>query len=208
MSFKVLQDCKALLEMLENNGYVSKYKFSLESKFDDMVDWFLKEKLEITTRPIHAYASDNRKVSLLELCMVVKREGGHRRVTENNMWVVVAKDMGFDYHDGEFMRLMYAMYLDVLVYYYKFKSTQQKVVEKEIVEDVAEVRRSRSLDNQEGTSNHTGAEQDGEHYAFYAGNNWYRLNKLQKRKKFDFKQAKKAVNEANKSVMMHSRKNN
>ncbi|KAM0011241.1 hypothetical protein Hdeb2414_s0065g00766301 [Helianthus debilis subsp. tardiflorus] len=85
MSFKEFQDCKAILDMLEDNRYVSKYKFSLESKFDDMVDWFLKEKLEITTRPVAAYALDNRKVSMLELYMVAKREGGHRRVTENNM---------------------------------------------------------------------------------------------------------------------------
>ncbi|KAJ0438152.1 putative transcription factor & chromatin remodeling ARID family [Helianthus annuus] len=124
MSFKEFQDCKALLDMLEDEDYVSKYKFCIERKFEDMVDWFLKEKLEITTRPLPAYAADNRKVSLLELYMIVKREGGHRRVTENNMWVMVAKDMGFNYNEGEFMRLMYAMYLDVLVYYYKFKSTQ------------------------------------------------------------------------------------
>ncbi|MFS7905195.1 putative transcription factor & chromatin remodeling ARID family [Helianthus anomalus] len=116
------QDCKALLEMLEDNGYT------------------LKEKLEIHTRLIPAYASDNRKINLLELYMIIKREGGHQRVTENNIWAVVAKDMGFDYHDREFMRLMYAMYFDMLIYYYKFKSTQQKVAEKDIVEDVAEVR--------------------------------------------------------------------
>ncbi|MFS7981371.1 putative transcription factor & chromatin remodeling ARID family [Helianthus anomalus] len=67
----------ALLEMLEDNGY------------------FLKEKLEILTRPNPAYASDNRKINLLELYIIIKREGGHRRVTENNMWAVVAKDMGF-----------------------------------------------------------------------------------------------------------------
>ncbi|KAF5823421.1 putative transcription factor & chromatin remodeling ARID family [Helianthus annuus] len=119
MSFKEFQDCKALLDMLDDEGYVMKYKYYLENKFDDMVDWFLKEKLEITTRPLPAYASDNRKVSLLELYMVVKREGGHRRITENNIWAMVAKDMGFDYNEGEYMRLIYAMYLDVLVYYYK-----------------------------------------------------------------------------------------
>ncbi|KAF5805938.1 putative transcription factor & chromatin remodeling ARID family [Helianthus annuus] len=101
MSFNEFQDCKALLQRLEDVVYVNKYKFNLESKFDEMVDWFLRKKLEITTRPIPAYASDNRKVNLLELYMVVKREGGHMRVTENNLWAVVAKDMGFDYHDSD-----------------------------------------------------------------------------------------------------------
>ncbi|KAJ0545783.1 putative transcription factor & chromatin remodeling ARID family [Helianthus annuus] len=139
MKFNEFQDCKALLEMLEDVDYVRKYKFNLEIKFDEMVDWFIKKKLEISTRPIPAYASDNRKVNLLELYMVVKREGGHRNVTANNLWVVVAKDMGFDYQDGEFMRLMYAMYLDVLVYYYKFKSTRQNVFEKETVKNVVDV---------------------------------------------------------------------
>ncbi|MFS7954918.1 putative transcription factor & chromatin remodeling ARID family [Helianthus anomalus] len=79
MSLKEFQDCKALLEMLEDCEYVNKYKFYLE---------------KIPIRPIPAYASDNRRVNLLELYMVIKREGGHRRVTENNLWAVVAKDMG------------------------------------------------------------------------------------------------------------------
>ncbi|KAL9996554.1 putative transcription factor & chromatin remodeling ARID family [Helianthus debilis subsp. tardiflorus] len=204
MSFKDFQDCKALLDMLEDDSYVSKYKYCIEKKFEEMVDWFLKDKLEITTRPLPAYATDNRKVSLLDLYVTVKREGGHRRITENNMWAMITKDMGFEYNEGEFMRLVYAMYLDVLVYYYKFKSTQQAVAEKEIKEDVAEPRRSKSLDKDEGTSRHVGAERDGadeEHYAFFAGNDWYVLKRLQRRKKFDFKRAEKAVNEANDSVI-------
>ncbi|KAJ0770876.1 putative transcription factor & chromatin remodeling ARID family [Helianthus annuus] len=160
MLFKEFHDCKALLDMLEDDGYV--------------------KKLEITTRPLPAYASDNRKVSLLELYMVVNREDGHRRITENNMWAMIAKDMGFDYNEGEFMRLMYAMYLDVLVYYYKFKSTQQKGLEKEVVKNVVDPRRSRSegddksenvADQMEGdTRSEDVAGKEAEHYAFYAGN--------------------------------------
>ncbi|KAJ0734047.1 putative transcription factor & chromatin remodeling ARID family [Helianthus annuus] len=122
MQFKEFQDCKPLLEMMDDVDYVRKYKFILESKFDETVDWFLTKKLEVMTRSIPAYASDNRKVSLLELYLVVEREGVHRRVSENNLWAMVAKDVGFEYCDGEFMRLMYAMYLDVLVYYHKFKT--------------------------------------------------------------------------------------
>ncbi|KAM0037933.1 putative transcription factor & chromatin remodeling ARID family [Helianthus debilis subsp. tardiflorus] len=149
-----------------------------------MVDWFLTKNLEVMTRPIPADTSDNLKVSLLELYMVLEREGGHRRVTENNLWAMVAKDMGFKYHDGEFMRLMYVMYLDVLVYYHKFKTTQTKVLEKEMVKSVMDPRRSRNEgDNKpETVADQDGA--DGEHYAFYVGNDWYGLNKLQKRKKF------------------------
>ncbi|MFS8021290.1 hypothetical protein Hanom_Chr16g01425691 [Helianthus anomalus] len=42
------------------------------------------------------------------------------------------------------MRLMYAIYLDVLVYYHKFKSKQQRVYEKQTVKNVVDVTRSRS----------------------------------------------------------------
>ncbi|MFS8027192.1 putative transcription factor & chromatin remodeling ARID family [Helianthus anomalus] len=124
MSFNEFQDCKALLDMLEDDGYVGKYKYFIEKKFEEMVDWFLKVKLEINTRPLPAYAENNRKVSLLDLYLAVEREGGHRQVTDNHMWDVISKDMGLDYNDVELMRLRYAMYLDVLVYYCKIKTTQ------------------------------------------------------------------------------------
>ncbi|MFS7955130.1 hypothetical protein Hanom_Chr07g00639021 [Helianthus anomalus] len=61
MIFKEFQDCKALLDMLDDEEYVRKYKFWLENKFEEMVDWFLKGKLEITSRPLPAYAGNNRK---------------------------------------------------------------------------------------------------------------------------------------------------
>ncbi|KAJ0690726.1 putative transcription factor & chromatin remodeling ARID family [Helianthus annuus] len=176
-----------------------------------MIDWFLKVKLEINTRPLPAYAENNRKVSLLDLYLAVKREGCHRRVTGNHMWAVISKYMGLDYNDVELMRLMYAMYLDVLVYYYKIKSTQQVAAEKEINEDVGDKRRTRSMEMDEGTSVQSCAERGGatdEHYAFFARNDWYGLKRLKQRKKFDFKRAENAVNEANDSVLKHSRKGN
>ncbi|KAJ0583015.1 putative transcription factor & chromatin remodeling ARID family [Helianthus annuus] len=211
MSFKDFQDCKALLDMLDDDSYVGKYKFYIEKKFEEMIDWFLKVKLEINTRPLPAYAENNRKVSLLDLYLAVKREGGHRRVTENNMWAVISKDMGLDYNDGELVRLMYAMYLDVLVYYYKIKSTQQAAAEKDIKEGVADTRRTKSMVMNEGTSMQSVAEQGGtaeEHYAFFTGNDWYGLKWLQQRNKFDFKRAENAVKEANDSVMKHYRNEN
>ncbi|KAJ0680278.1 putative transcription factor & chromatin remodeling ARID family [Helianthus annuus] len=211
MLFNEFQDCKALMDMLEDDGYVGKYKFSIEKKFEDMVDWFLKIKLEINSRPLPAYAENNRKVSLLDLYLAVKREGGHRRVTDNHMWAVIAKDMGLDYNDAELMRLMYAMYLDVLVYYYKIKSIQGAVAEKEINEDVGEKRRTRSMELDAGISEQSGAEQEGatdKHFAFFAGNDWYGLKRLKQRERFDFRRAEKAANEVNYSVLKHSRKGN
>ncbi|KAJ0923604.1 putative transcription factor & chromatin remodeling ARID family [Helianthus annuus] len=152
MSFKDFQDYKALLNMLEDEDYVIKYKYYLETTFNNMIEWFLKEKLEIHTRPLSAYASNNRKVKLLDLYMVVKREGGHRRITENGMWAMIAKDIGFEYEDGEYMRLIYVMYLDVLVYYYKFKLTQEKALGKEEVKTV-DPRQNMSEGDKEDISN-------------------------------------------------------
>ncbi|KAJ0799811.1 putative transcription factor & chromatin remodeling ARID family [Helianthus annuus] len=106
MSFKDFKDCKALLDMLEDEDYFVKYKYYLEVAFNNMIEWFLKEKLEIHSRPLPAYASNNQKVRLLDLYMAVKREGGHRRITENGMWAMIVKDTGFEYEDGEYMRLI------------------------------------------------------------------------------------------------------
>ncbi|KAJ0567304.1 putative transcription factor & chromatin remodeling ARID family [Helianthus annuus] len=121
MKFNEFQDCKALLDMLDDGEYVMKYKYEIEGKFEEMIDWFLRVKMGINSRPIPVYMSNNKRVNLLELYMIVKREGGHRTVTSNNLWAMVSKDMGHDYEDGEYMRIVYAMYLDVLIYYYKFK---------------------------------------------------------------------------------------
>ncbi|MFS8008109.1 hypothetical protein Hanom_Chr14g01268871 [Helianthus anomalus] len=125
--------------------------------------------------------------------------------------------MGYDYNDGELMRIMYAMYLDVLVYYYKFNSTQQNVCERETVKSNEHVSRSRSCsDNQdsvggrrERTMSHGCIpEEEGDPYALFAGNDWHGMKKLQKRRRFDFKQVEKVVDEANRSVLMHSQKYN
>ncbi|KAF5798965.1 putative transcription factor & chromatin remodeling ARID family [Helianthus annuus] len=217
MEFHEFQDCKALLDMLEDVEYVCKYKYDLQVKFEEMLEWFIKTKLGISTRPIPAYSGDKRKINLLELYVVVKREGGHKNVTSNNLWALAAKDMGYDYNDGELMRIMYAMYLDVLVYYYKFKSTQQSVYERETVKSNEHVSRSRSFsDNQDSVggrrernmSDDCIPEEEGDHYALFAGNDWHGMKKLQKRRQFDFKQVEKAVDEANRSVLMHSQKYN
>ncbi|KAJ0703114.1 putative transcription factor & chromatin remodeling ARID family [Helianthus annuus] len=120
MKFHDFTDCKSLLEMMEDSKFVFKYKHELERKFEEMLMCFITVKLGITTRPIPPHMADNKKMDLLGLYMIVERDGGYQSVTDNNMWPVIAKDMGYEYHDGEFMRIIYAMYLDVLVYYYRF----------------------------------------------------------------------------------------
>ncbi|KAJ0684385.1 putative transcription factor interactor and regulator CCHC(Zn) family [Helianthus annuus] len=186
MKFKEFQDCKALLDMLDDSEYVMKYKYEIEGKFEEMIDWFLKTKMGITSRPVPVYM------------------GGHRTVTSNNLWAMVSKDMGHDYEDGDYMRILYAMYLDVIIYYYKFKSVQGSVTEDQTQgsarnDDKAAEGGRRTIS--------TGCipDDDREHYALFVGNDWMGMKKAQKRHRFDFQQAEKAVNEANRSVLMNSR---
>ncbi|KAJ0433695.1 putative transcription factor & chromatin remodeling ARID family [Helianthus annuus] len=150
--------------------------------------------------------------------MGVKREGGHRMVTENNLWAKIAKEIGFDYSEGEYMRLLYAMYLDVIIYYYKYKSTQEKAHKKEEIKTVTDPRQSKSDENKmmgsetgqlEGNTRTEGvAENEAEHYAFFTGNDWEGIRRRHTRRRFNFKRAKAAVDDANISVLMHSRKRN
>ncbi|MFS7974419.1 putative transcription factor & chromatin remodeling ARID family [Helianthus anomalus] len=190
MEFHDFSHCKSLLDMLEDGEFVFKYKHELEIKFEEMLKWFITIRLGISTRPIPPYSTDNRKVDLLDLYMVVKRDGGYKNVTDNNLWAVVENDMGYDYGDGELMRIMYAMYLDVLM-----------VEHDEGPSDSDQERRKSDGDVQDEETIH--------HYALFAGNDWEGMKKMQKRRRrFDFKQAMKAMDEANRSVLMHSSKHN
>ncbi|KAJ0811072.1 putative transcription factor & chromatin remodeling ARID family [Helianthus annuus] len=206
-----------------DDEYVRKYKFIPDLKFYGVVDWFITKKLGVKTRPIPTYASNNHKVSLLDLYLVLEREGGHRRVTENNLWAMVAKDMGFEYSDGELMRLMYAMYLDVLIYYHKFKIIQSNVYDKEVTEEretltsKMDPRGSQSKGEQaeqvagqaeKDEVSQEVAENQLEHYALFASNDWWGMKRVNSRRKFNFNRAKAVVDDANNSVLKHSRKHN
>ncbi|MFS7997422.1 putative transcription factor & chromatin remodeling ARID family [Helianthus anomalus] len=118
IEFHDFSNCKYLLDMLEDVPFVNKSKFQLRRKFEEMVTWFLNDFLKIRSRLVPPIIGSNDHVDLMDLYLMVKRDGGNRNVTDNNLWDVVAKDMGYEYDDGEFMRIMYAMYLNVLVYYY------------------------------------------------------------------------------------------
>ncbi|KAJ0522906.1 putative transcription factor interactor and regulator CCHC(Zn) family [Helianthus annuus] len=218
MEVKDFMDCKALLDMMDDDEYIGKYKHILQTQFEEMVEWFMIRKLGITTRPLPAYASNNRKVSLLDLYLETEKEGGHRNITENNLWPKVAKDLGFEYSDGELIRLIYVMYLDVLVYYYKFKFVQSKVSEKDKADDkevlVTKMDMRSSHSEGEDVKNDKG-EDDGqevagspkEHYAFFTNDGWNEIKRRrQTRRTFDFNRARAAVDAANESVLQYSRK--
>ncbi|KAJ0455294.1 putative transcription factor & chromatin remodeling ARID family [Helianthus annuus] len=172
-----------------------------------MVSWFLISFLGITTRPMPPVMTENRKVDLLSLYMIVERDGGYNSVTEDNLWPIIAKDMGFEYKDGEYMRTVYAMYLDILVYYYKFKAVQTKANDSERMkdkQDAPECSLERSTSAEE-VKNVT----EVESFALYAENSWEGAwNAHKKRRKFNFDHARKAVEEANASVLKGVSKRN
>ncbi|KAJ0488098.1 hypothetical protein HanHA300_Chr12g0429241 [Helianthus annuus] len=99
-----------------------------------------------------------------------KRNAGYKIMSTNDRRAVVENDMGYEYDVGELMRTLYAMYLNMLVYYYKFKAVQGKAIDKEMVEqdkgssDLCHERRKRDGDIQDEETIH--------HYAYFAGNDW------------------------------------
>ncbi|KAJ0473565.1 putative transcription factor & chromatin remodeling ARID family [Helianthus annuus] len=208
LEFHEFSDCKALLDMIDDRDFIFKYKHDLKIKFEKMVGWFLKEKMGITSRSIPPLLDDGRRIDLLGLYIMVERDGGYRSVTIDNLWSAIAKDLGFEYQDGDFIRVIYAMYLDVLIYYYRFKSIQEKVQDKEMMEE----EESSMAGNERGRSKSADSVPEdaaSEHYALYAGNSWegsWNLHK--KRRRFNFNEARKAIDEANRSVLMYAAKHN
>ncbi|MFS8010084.1 hypothetical protein Hanom_Chr14g01292821 [Helianthus anomalus] len=94
---------------------------------------------------------------------------------------------------------------------------KEKVMEKETVKSDEGVSRSRCyFDHYDPTANRRERtrskggipEEEGDHYALFATKHWHGMKKLRKRRRFDFKQAIKVVDEANRSLRMHSLKHN
>ncbi|KAM0058581.1 putative transcription factor & chromatin remodeling ARID family [Helianthus debilis subsp. tardiflorus] len=214
LEFHEFGDYKALINMLDDREYVFKYKVDLQKKFEEMIRWFLNEFLGINSRPVPPFSLDQRKIDLLSLYMLVTKDGGYREVTTKNIWPIIAIDLGFEYKDGDYMRIVYAMYLDVLEYYYKYKTIQEKVHVKEVVNEGAESsqrshRKTKSEDMGRDVAageDHKGAEST--QVAFFAGIDDDDWNQVKRRKRFNFNQARWAVEEANQTVMNQALKHN
>ncbi|KAM0046070.1 putative transcription factor interactor and regulator CCHC(Zn) family [Helianthus debilis subsp. tardiflorus] len=133
MEFKEFEDCRAFMNLFDDRDFVLKYKHILDSKFEELVKWFLFDYMGIKTRPVPPIDSYMRKINLLSLYLLVAMDGGYQNVTTENIWPAIAKDMGFNYEDGDYMRVTYAAYLDVLEYYYNFKQVQHNMQDKKTV---------------------------------------------------------------------------
>ncbi|KAJ0577509.1 putative transcription factor & chromatin remodeling ARID family [Helianthus annuus] len=207
MEFHEFADCKAFLDLIDDREFVFKYKHMLESKFEEMVKWFLIDYMGITTRPVPPFTPNKKKIDLLSLYILVAIDGGYREVTTENLWPAIAKDLGFDYEDGDYMRVIYAMYLDILEYYYKFKTVQGKVHDKEVVAE--EEGSSDGCNRRSKSASDVQQEPAGlTQFALFAGNDDDDWNQVKKRKRFNFNYARWAVEEANRSVMEQARKHN
>ncbi|KAJ0915453.1 hypothetical protein HanPSC8_Chr06g0250011 [Helianthus annuus] len=75
LEFHEFADCKALINMLDDQEYVFKYKVDLQKKFEEMIRSFLNEYMGITSKPVPPYFSDQRKIDLLSLYILVARDG-------------------------------------------------------------------------------------------------------------------------------------
>ncbi|MFS7900994.1 putative transcription factor & chromatin remodeling ARID family [Helianthus anomalus] len=236
LEFHDFDDCKALMNMLDDHEYVFKYKVILQKKFEELVRWVQYDYMGITSRSIPPYTTDEKKIDLLSLYILVANDGGYREVTTENTWPIIAKDLGLGYEDGDYIRIVYAMYLDVLEYYYKFKTVQNKVQVKEMINENAGLlkdceRKSGSADiiqegaaginqhdegssrgshrkiksagdTREGDAMNSQAGADLMHYALFAENEWAdNWSARKRRKRFNFTHMKKAMEEANRSVM-------
>ncbi|KAJ0743747.1 putative transcription factor interactor and regulator CCHC(Zn) family [Helianthus annuus] len=207
MEFNEFEDCVAFINLLDDREFVVKYKHILDLKFEELVKWFLFNYTGINNRPVPPVASHKRKVNLLSLYLLVAADGGYKTVTTENMWPAIAKDLGFDYEDGDHMRTTYAMYLDILEYYYNFKQFQRKVQDKEIVVEEGRFtggHHEASTNAEEVQQVSAGMEQAAL-FTRIDDENW---NKGKRRKRFNFDYARWAVEEANQSVLDRSRKHN
>ncbi|KAJ0911807.1 putative transcription factor interactor and regulator CCHC(Zn) family [Helianthus annuus] len=207
MEFNEFEDCRAFMNLLDDREFVFKYKHILDSKFEELVKWFLFEYMGILTRPVPPVTSHKRKINLLSLYLLVAVDGGYKNVTTENLWPAIAKDLGFDYEDGDYMRVTYAMYLGILEYYYNFKAVQKRVQDKETVLEEGRSTggcHERSKSAGEAQQESAGAAQ----VALFAGIDDEDWNQGKRRKRFNFNYARWAVDEANRSVLDQARKHN
>ncbi|KAI3732614.1 hypothetical protein L1987_63820 [Smallanthus sonchifolius] len=125
-----MEDSAATSIKVVSEEFTFKNKHMLSTKFDEMVTWFLHDYLMMPLeRTLPPKVEKGRRVDLLDLYMIVKREGGHKRVTLNNVWAMIGKELGFDWDEGYLMRIIYAQFLDVLEYNYKVQTTKCNALE-------------------------------------------------------------------------------
>ncbi|MFS8004054.1 putative transcription factor & chromatin remodeling ARID family [Helianthus anomalus] len=81
------------------------FRDQIKDGFLQMVAWFLHFYLRSSNRPIPSLHGKGKKIELYDLYIIVKKEG-HKRVSQYNLWVVVAKNLGLDYQNGDMVRLV------------------------------------------------------------------------------------------------------
>ncbi|XP_055810758.1 AT-rich interactive domain-containing protein 1-like isoform X2 [Solanum dulcamara] len=83
--------------------------------FIEVLTIFFKEVFgSLCYRPLPPMLGDGKSVDLFKLYLVVRKNGGYQRVSENGLWGLVGKDCGFDLSYGLAVKLVYVKYLDAL----------------------------------------------------------------------------------------------
>ncbi|KAL3619269.1 hypothetical protein CASFOL_036839 [Castilleja foliolosa] len=116
---------------------LEKYRFDpckerLRSLFDQLLVAFMNEKSTSNcARPIPALCGDGRPVDLLKLFWVVRKIGGHKSASENNLWGFVSKECGFGSKVVPTIKLVHEKYLYELDQWLRQLSVSNRNLERE-----------------------------------------------------------------------------
>ncbi|MFS8008876.1 hypothetical protein Hanom_Chr14g01278041 [Helianthus anomalus] len=65
MELREFEDCRAFMNLLDDRDFVVKYKHILDTKFEELVHWFLNSYMGIRSRQVPPVDSYKRMVNFL-----------------------------------------------------------------------------------------------------------------------------------------------
>ncbi|KAD6118660.1 hypothetical protein E3N88_09931 [Mikania micrantha] len=119
-----LEEMVTLLDLMEHVHVSLLNKETLRKRFDEMVKWFIKGVLKQSSSwpPI----IDNQFISLYDLYLSVRINGGKEKVSINNFWILLAADLGLDSRKGYKLMFIYNEYLDPMEWFNKITKTRME----------------------------------------------------------------------------------
>ncbi|KAD3337897.1 hypothetical protein E3N88_33418 [Mikania micrantha] len=94
----ILEEMEIFLDLHGSININRLNKWTIRKKFEDMVIWFIKNV--VNQQSLWPPKIDNQVVNLYDLYLSVQINGGKEKVNENNFWILLAADMGFDSRKG------------------------------------------------------------------------------------------------------------
>ncbi|KAD4586037.1 hypothetical protein E3N88_23638 [Mikania micrantha] len=119
-----LEEMVTLLDLMEHVHVSLLNKEMLRKRFDEMVKWFIKGILKQT----HSWPPiiDNQVISLYDLYLSVRINGGKEKVSINNFWILLAADLGLNSRKGYKLMFIYNEYLDPMEWFYKISKNRRE----------------------------------------------------------------------------------